>query len=317
MVRRALTLLAALAAGCASSRGSLAVDPLKAERALYDSGRYAEAAAAMTPERLRRLPRRARGDGYALLARSLQSQGRTSDALAAYQLAEGLYPKNLEVLTGLAWLLHGQGLSDRALPFFRRAAAIHPNNAAANLGLAEILAANGDLATAEDCYRRALAAPEWEGNPSVLRGFAEVLSARQKPAEAAAAVTRALAKDPSAATLLTAARIERRRGERDASYRRLAEAMATDPAREEAMLQRALWFLEDGRLPEAEADADALLSRAEGPLARWVRGAVRARRGDLAGARADLASAAAQRREAPFVARAALALLEELHAAAD
>lgn len=316
MVRRALSLLALASLAACASRGT-PLDPLRAEREHAAAGRFAEAAAALTAERLRALPRRSRGDGHALLAHSLEASGRTDDALAAYQLAEGLHPKNLEVLTGMAWLLHRQGLDDRARPLFERAVKIHPNNASANLGLAEIQRSQGDLASAQKGYEKALENRGWANNASVQRDYAELLSARQNTGRAVAAITRALALDPSAATLLSAARIERRRGGTEAAYRNVGYALATDPAREDITLQRALWLLEDGRLAEAEADAETVLSRSDHALARWVRGCARARRGDLAGARADLASAASQRREHPFVARAALALLEELHAPAD
>lgn len=316
LTSRALALAAAAALSACASRGS-AVDPLRAERALFDSSRYAEAAGALTAERLRSLPKRFRGDGHALLAHSLEAAGRTDDALAAYQLAEGLFPKNLEVITGMAWLLHRQGLDDRARPLFERAVSIHPNNASANLGLAEIQRSQGDLASAQSAYEKALAGEEWSRSASVLRDYAELLAARQNHQAAASAIARAMKLDPSAATLLSAARIERRRGSGEDAYRNLADALAADPRRDDILLQRALWLLEDGRLPEAEADAEAVLARADQALARWIRGSARARRGDLSGARADLASAAAARREHPFVARAALALLEELHAPAD
>lgn len=304
-------ILAALAA-CAS-RGSVA-DPLKAEHDLFDGGSFAAAAAALTPERLSALPKRVRGDGYALRAASLEAAGHTDDALAAYQVAEALYPKNLQALTGLAWLLHRQGLDDRARPLFERAVRIHPNNASGNLGLAEIQRAQGDLASAQAGYAKALEEAGWAKNAAVQREYAELLASRQNHQAAASAIARALALDPSAATLLSAARIDRRRGAAEAAYRNLGYALANDPAQDDITLQRALWLLEDGRLPEAEADAEAVLARLDHALARWVRGVARARRGDLAGARADLASAAAQRREHPFVARAALSLLEELHA---
>ncbi|TBR22506.1 tetratricopeptide repeat protein [bacterium] len=316
MVRRSLAPLALAALAACASRGTL-VDPLKSERALFESGRFAEAAAALTPERLRSLPKRSRGDGHALIAHCLEAVGRSDDALAAYQLAEALYPKNLEALTGLGWLLHRQGLDDRARPLFERAVHIHPNNATANLGLAEIQRAQGDLASAQVGYESALADASWSKNPAVLRDYAELLASRQKPQQAAEAIGRALVLDPSAGTLLSAARIERRRGGIEAAYRDVGYALSGDPTRDDIALQRALWLLEDGRLAEAEADAEAVLARSDDALARWVRGSARARRGDLAGARADLASAASQRREHPFVARAALALLEELHAPAN
>ena len=210
--------------------------------------------------------------------------------------------------------MHRLGLDDRARPLFERAVAIHPNNASGNLGLAEIQRAQGDLASAQAGYAKALEEKGWAANAVIQRDYAELLAARQRPQEAAAAIARALALDPSAATLLSAARIERRRGAAEAAYRNVGYALAGDPAQDEVVLQRALWLLEDGRLSEAEADAESVLSRSDHALARWVRGLSRARRGDLPGARADLASAAAQRREHPFVARAALALLEELHA---
>ncbi|MBI3299969.1 MAG: tetratricopeptide repeat protein [Elusimicrobia bacterium] len=314
---RALKLLALCLLAACAGRGKLAVDPLAPERALFAQREFARCAAALTPERLAGLPRRARADGRALLARSLDSDGRFDDALAAYQYGATLHPKNLELVSGLAWVLHRLGLDDRARPLFERVLAIHPNNASGNLGLAEIQRSQGDLASAEAHYETALTEAGWRENPTVQRDYAELLADRQRFDAAARAVEKSLSLARTPEAYITAARIERRRLRVGDAYARLGEALALDPGREEAHQQRALWLLEDSRLPEAAAEAEVLLAKAPGAaLARWVRGVARARQGDLAGARADLAAAAASRRENPFVASAALALLKELHDAA-
>lgn len=306
-----------LAAGC-FTRGSLAIDPLAPQRELYQRGAFPQAAAELTPEVLARLPRRHRSAGHALLARSLEASGRLDAALSAYQYGEALYPDNLELASGLAWLLHRQGLDDRARPLFERIVTIHPNNASGNLGLAEILRDQGDFAQAQVRFETALSEPGWAENAAIQRDYAELLADRQLFEEAARAAEKSLSLAHTPDTLIVSARIARQRGQSPESYALLADALALDPARDEARSQRALWLLEDSRLADAAAEAEALLARAPGDaLAHWVRGVARARSGDFPGARADLGAAAAKRREAPFVARAALAFLQELHAAAD
>ncbi|MBI2362686.1 MAG: tetratricopeptide repeat protein [Elusimicrobia bacterium] len=319
MRRLRAALLAALPflAGC-FTRGSLAVDPLAPQRELFARGAFSQAAAELNPEALARLPRRRRSEGYALLARSLEAAGRLDAALSAYQYGEALYPDNLELVSGLAWLLHRQGLDDRARPLFERIVSIHPNNASGSLGLAEILRDQGDFAQAQLRFETALSEAGWAENAAIQRDYAELLADRQlfEPAARAAEKSLALARTPD--TLIVAARIARRRGRPEEPYAMLADALALDPARDEARSQKALWLLEDARLSDAAAEAESLLARAPGdPLAHWVRGAARARLGDFPGARADLGAAAARRRDAPFIARAALAFLQELHAAAD
>lgn len=308
---------ALLACGC-FTRGSLAIDPLSAQRELYSRGSFQQAAAALTPEVMARLPRRHRSEGHALLARSLEASGRLDEALSAYQYGEALYPDNLELLSGLAWLLHRQGLDDRARPLFERIVDIHPNNASGNLGLSEILRAQGDFAQAQVRIETALSEAGWAENPAVQRDYAELLADRQLYEAAARAADKSLSLTRTPDTLVVAARIARQRGLSPDAYALLAESLSLDPGRDEARRERALWLLEDGRLDDATAEAQGLLDRVPGDaLAFWVRGVARARQGDFPGARADLGAAAARRRENPFIARAALAFLQELHAAAD
>lgn len=308
---------AMLAVGC-FTRGSLAVDPLAPQRELFERGSFPQAAAELTPEVLARLPRRHRSAGHALLARSLEASGRLDAALSAYQYGETLYPDNLELASGLAWLLHRQGLDDRARPLFERIVSIHPNNASGNLGLAEILRGQGDFAQAQVRFETALSEAGWADNADIQRDYAELLADRQLFEVAARAAEKSLTLARSPDTLIVTARIARQRGRLEESYALLADALALDPARDEARRQKALWLLEDGRLADATAEAESLLARGPGDaLAHWVRGVARARSGDFPGARADLGAAAAKRRDSPFIARAALAFLQELHAAAD
>lgn len=317
MVRALKLLPLCLLASCAT-RGELAIDPLAHERELFEQSAFTQCAAALTPERLVRLPRRARAGGHVLLAHALYANGRVDEALSVYQYGATLYPKNLELVSGLAWLLHHQGLDDRARPLFERVIGLHPKNASGNLGLAEIQRAQGDLASAEAHYETALAEEGWRENPAVQRDYAELLADRQRFDAAARAVEKSLGLARSPDTYITAARIERSRLRAGDAYARLAEALALDPGRDDARQQRALWFLEDALLPEAAAEAESLLAKSpDAALAHWVRGVARARQGDLAGARTDLAAAAASHRKNPFVADAAKALLSELHDAAD
>ncbi|MFX9630925.1 tetratricopeptide repeat protein, partial [Acinetobacter baumannii] len=84
------------------------------------------------------LPRRRRARGFALLGQSYERMGRIEEALRVSQLAQGLYPDDIDILSDLAELLHRSQLDDRARPYYLRVLKIHPNNAMANRGLAEI-----------------------------------------------------------------------------------------------------------------------------------------------------------------------------------
>ncbi|MFA6029877.1 MAG: tetratricopeptide repeat protein [Elusimicrobiota bacterium] len=276
---------------------------------IYDGGDYAEIVKRLSGDGVLKLPRRARARGYHLLGASYERLGRAKDAIAVYRLAEGLYPKDLGILTALADLLHANDLDDQARPLYQRVLAIHPNNAASNLGMAEICRHQGFTVRAQAHYERAL--KEWNQAPRIWRGYAETLGQRRDFKAAVSAIRRALELSDDADSLLTLARFQRSAGEVDA-YDTLRRALAKAPHRE-TRLRLALWLLEDERLDEALAETAALLrEEPEAPLALWIRASVNLRRGRTADARRDLLSVARTEQRVPFLVRTAKEMLARM-----
>lgn len=314
-MRRLLSTFLVLAlAGCAGlpyrAQTRQRLDALKADAA---AGKHDSVIKALSGDAVSRMPRFARPEAYYLRGKSLRLNGNPGAALETFQLAEGLYPKNLNILTELATVLHNIGLDERALPHYRRILKIHPNNPVANQGIAEILRAEGNLAQAQFHFERALKEPGWDKNTRLWLDYGSVLAARGVYDTAAEAMQQAIALDRSADSLLALARVERARGRAGQSHEYLAEAILLDPAREEALIQRGLWELADADLSAAFATAELILSGEEdNALARWLRASVHLRRGQKEEAAADLAVAAAAVRNHPFIAATARAMLERM-----
>jgi len=256
---------------------------------------------------------RRRVKAYELLGLSYERAGRLQDALATYQLAEGLYPKDINILSDLAYLLHRVDLDDRAEPFYERVLRIHPNNAAAHMGLGEILYKEGLLEGAQRHFESALA--EWKSSETAWRKYARVLGDRRDWGGAIRAIQRALALHESAGSLEALAVFQRHSGASDAyaTLRRACGMAEGGTQLSDLRLRLGLWLLEDARLDESLQEAQAVLSeRPEEPLALWLRASVNLRRGRLGAAKKDLASAARAERTSPFVARAAAAMIRQI-----
>lgn len=313
-MRRTLPLLILLLSGCATFAGRKeAAAKIAALREKAERGLYSEVVSELSEKAIAELPRRNRPEAYLLLGRSLRLTGDFGAALQVFELAEGLYPRNLNLITELATVLHQTGLDDRARPYFERVLKIHPNNAVSNSGIAEIYRAQGNLAASERHYRRALDEEGWDKNADLWRDYGEVLAARRRYDEGAAALEKAVALSGSADALLSLARVQRLRGRADEARAGLAAAILHDPEREDAILQRALWELEDGHLDAARASAELVLSAdSKHALGRWIRASVHLRRGERELASADLAVAAAAERTDPFTAQVSRAMLERL-----
>ena len=142
MNRPALPAVAAAAAiglwlaGCASWRTA---GPSKLDEAqkLFAAGRFRDAAARLNDEAFQQLGSRDAPRAYELLGQSQERLGKPDAALRTYQTGVALFPKDLNLLTELGYLLHHAALDDQARPIYERILAIHPNNAAAHLGLGE------------------------------------------------------------------------------------------------------------------------------------------------------------------------------------
>lgn len=303
-------LTAALAlSGCFAGR-QLSSPLLNELRDAYSAGRHAEVVQRLEGPGLRRLPAREVARGYELLGQSLERLGRPDSALRTYQTGVALYPKDLNLLTHLANLLHRGAMDSEARPFYERVLKLSPDNAAAHLGLAEAERRLGFLDRAAGHYEYSL--KTWGDQASIWRDYAEVLGDARMPADALKAVERSVALTETAPARLDQARFLWRLGRKAEAFEALARAESLDPAGAALVQQRGLWLLEIGELDQAEAAAAKALEQSpDDPLALWLRGSIAIRRGRPDEARADLERAAAQRK-APFVAQAAEGLLKQL-----
>lgn len=319
MKRALLALLLALGgARPAAAFLGLGSKPLRLtnERELFETARYGDVVAALTPEKLSRLKKTERRDGYMLLAESYERMGDLDRALGVYQLAVRLFPRDLPLMTQLGFLLHRSGLHEQARPMFERVLAIHPNNAAAQVGMAEINARLGFLERSAGFYERALELQA--GSAPLWRDYAEVLLKKRDIKTAVLACQRSLNLSQDPDTFVLCAQALRADGRADEALLRLEEALASGsgggwPRLENARLLKALWLADAGRLDEANALAEAALAKdSREPLALWVRARVGLKRDRYNAAVRDLETAAAAGKRAPFVARAAAALLANL-----
>ena len=287
----------------------LAPNPLAPVTALFEAEKHRDVIKALEGERIPRLPRRFRPRAYQLLGLSLQASGDPSRALQIFQLAEGIYPKDINILTDLAHLLHNSGLDEQARPYYQRVLNIHPNNARSHLGLAEIYHNQGYLARAAEHYEKALR--EWNMHSFIWRDYARVLTQQSRLAEAVSAARKALALQPESESFLLLAAIERRQGLRSESYSHLDEAAAKNPSRTDIPLQRALWLMDDGRLDKAAVEASRVLKEEpDDPLAHWIKASIALRRGRKQEAKEEFEAAAEY--EGTFVSRTARVMLESL-----
>ncbi|MBI5243991.1 MAG: tetratricopeptide repeat protein [Elusimicrobia bacterium] len=280
---------------------------------LFDSGRYGEVIAKLSGTGIRKISRRRRAQAYELLGFSYERTGRLKDALALYQFAEGLYPKELNILSDLANLLHRIDLDERARPLYERVLRIHPNNAAAHMYLGQIFTKQGFWESAQRHYEHALI--EWYGSEQVWREYAHVLGKRRNYEGAIRAIQRALAIQENVNALEDLAVFQRASGAPEAysTLLRACEMSGQSPALPDLRLRLGLWLLADSRLEESLKEAWAVLAmRQDEPLALWMRASVNLRRGRLAEARSDLAAAAQAGRASPFIAQTAQAMLRQM-----
>ena len=95
-------------------------------------------------------------EAYAFGVRS-RAEGRTLDALDAFERVLSLAPRHAGALYQLGAIAYGAGRLDSAKGFFARASAADPTSADALLALAAILHGEGALEPATDALERALA----------------------------------------------------------------------------------------------------------------------------------------------------------------
>ncbi len=287
------------------------VDPLSEPKRLYEAGNYPQVIARLGPDSLQRLRSRDLRRAYFYLGSSYERTSQADRAVGVYELGVKLYPKDINLLTRLAGLLHRMGLEEQAQPLFQRVLTIHPNNAQAHLGLAEIDRSLGFLERSAEHYERVLEA--WPENAGIWRDYAEVLLEQRETKTAELAIRKALALSPEAESAVDLALILRAAGRLEEALEILNSLNSLEgTGGPELSLARALWLLEAGRLEEAKALAERVLKADPAdPLGRWLRARLLLKAGRASEALKDL-EAAASSREAPFVARVSAAMMKRL-----
>ena len=312
----ALLLAAALGPNAAPSRawrpfGEPSDGKVRPIQELNDANKPAEVIAALTPAYIQSLRGTDLRQAYVLMGDNLDRLGRTGEALGYYQVGVSLFPKNVDLLTRQAALLHRNGMDEQAKPLFLTALQYEPRHWSAHMGLAEIDRRLGFLDRAADHYEIALEAVDTRAD--VWRDYAQVLIALHEGATADLALRKALALDarsPDARILMAYAR--RQQGDLDGAADQLDAALDLG-AGIGARRAKALVRLEAGRLDEARREAETVLKEAPGDgAALWVIARARLAAGDAAGAASDLASIKSSEGRNIFAASAARVLRDRI-----
>lgn len=316
MSRSALVLAAVLALGAAPARawrlfGEPSDGKIRPVQRLNDEGKHREVLAALTPEYIQTLRGTDLRQAYVLLGDNHLALGRDSEALGDYQLGVSLFPKNVDLLTRLATLLHKSGLDEKAKPLFQTALKYEPRHWGAHLGLAEIDHRFGFLDRAADHYEIALDVDILSKRADVWRDYAEVLLALHETATAELALRKAVDLDPKNADAHVLLAMSRRAtGDLSGAIEQLDVARSLGGG-DGVSRAKALYLLEAGRLPEADAEARAILASApDDAAALWVRARVLLAEGKAAEARKALAAIKTPESGDPFPAQAASALAQ-------
>lgn len=282
---------------------------------LYETGKYEQVIEALPPQTIETYYGQDRAHAYLLLAMSRQRKGDVEGALGVFQLAVQLFPKDINLLSALADLLHGEELDDRARPLYEEVLRIHPNNATAHVGLAEIERSQGFLERSIHHYEQALI--ELPNNASTWRAFAAVLSERRDYPKAIAAIEKSLSLEPRSPESLEALAIfQYRQGLRREADETIDRAIELAADKKELRLERALWLLEGRELDASLKQArEVLREDAENPLALWIRASVELRRGQRTEAIRDLKAAGSKASQYPFIASVAHAMIERVESA--
>ncbi|MBI3565647.1 MAG: tetratricopeptide repeat protein [Elusimicrobia bacterium] len=280
-------------------------------QALHDAGKAREVLDALTPQFIATLRGTDLRQAYVLMGDDLQRLGRPDEALGQYQLGVSLFPKNVDLLTRQAALLHASGLDEQARPLFDRALKIEPRHWGAHQGLAEIDRRYGFLDRSAAHYEVALDGVD--SSADIWRDYAQVLLDLREYKTADLALRKSLAlepKSPEARVLLAFAR--RAQGDPLGAADDLEEAAGLG-AGIGARRAKALFLLEAGKDAEADAEADAVLRTAPGDAAAlWVKARASLTRGNLDAAAKDLGAVASADGRDGFGLTAARALGSEL-----
>ena len=105
--------------------------------------------------------------------RRLVDTGDFNGAIAIYQQAASLEPKNATIYSGIGYLYAQQGNFSSALAAYRRAVALNPNNGDYQYALGYVSGNLGDNKAAKDAYRHAIQLNR--NNVNAYLGLATVL----------------------------------------------------------------------------------------------------------------------------------------------
>ncbi len=276
----------------------------------FDAGRYGAVIAQLDPAGLGVVSLKLGSEnlriGHVLLGACYEKVEHPDRSLSVYQVGVRLFPRDKDLLSRLAALLHQAGLEEQAQPLFERLVRLDPSSPYGHLGLAQIDRALGFLDRSADHYRKALDSLPKRGD--IWQEYGEDLYEMHDYRAAEAALRRGLDLAPgNIDNMLALALVLRAEGSTEAAL-----AQLETPARAgrwAAVQARALWLMESGRDEEAGSAVAGLLRRApHDPLALYVRARLGLRAGRRAQALADLRLASAQGDEAPFCARVAAKL---------
>lgn len=288
-------------------RGAQDVEALQAQ---YNAGRYESVITQLDPVGLQRLRGHSLRRGYILLGASYEKAGHPDRALGVYQVGARLFPRDQELLTRLAQLMHSSGLDEQAQPLYEHILKVNSDNPYAHLGLAEIDRTLGFLDRSAEHYERAL-----EGlsdRAGIWQDYAELLYQARDYRTAELAVRRAQSLDSKDTSTLDLALILRELGRADEALAEL-EPLAK-AGNVGAIRARALWLMESGRDEQARTEVEALERQAPGDaLALYVRARLELKAGRKAQALDEL-RLAAQGKESPFTVQVCEKLADLLQA---
>lgn len=279
---------------------------------LFDAGKYSQVITALSSETMQKM------SGYSLrratlyLAESYQRTRQLDRALSVYQLGIKLFPRDVELLIGLAKLFHDSRLEEQARPLYNRILDLEPGNIPAHLGLAEIDRALGFLSRSADHYEVAL--EHLENNADVWREYAEVLYQQKEYKTAELAINKSLALSPQVIdSKLDLAFIERGAGRLDEALLTLEKILTLTGRQSDLTLTDALWLIEASRFEEAQAEAQEVLKGSpSNALAHWIYARASLPYGRREAAVRHLKEAVADSSEDSFIARASAKLLKAI-----
>ena len=292
MTRSAAILTMVLAASPANAWrlwGEPSDKKIKPVQELSDRHLSSDVIAVLNPDFMQTLRGTDLRQAYVLLGDNLDLLGRVDEALSVYQLGVKLFPKNVDLLTRQADMLHRNGLEEQARVLYLRAISYEPKHFGAQLGLAEIDRRLGFLDRSASHYEIALETLDQRAD--VWLSYAETLLAQRDWTTAELAVRRALSLEPKNANgyVLTAF-ARRAQNDLPGALSALDEALSLG-AGIGVLRAKTLWLIEANHLNEALAVANTILAESPGDSAAlWARTAAPHRHP------ASCASAAAQRR---------------------